>query len=222
MPLRSTVLPARLLRPALIGLIASASTLSACTADSASRQAAVAAAVAKSSPVESTDPVRPRPQPWVGRPVAAAPPSLQADLQVLAAALGPRVIKPLMPAAELHGVVEVRLHPVEGVAAGSEQLITFGVPFPRGSITQAGLSKVRVLDARGQEIPAFVDQLTPWRHINNAALDSTSVRVARIQIRRALGVVHPKRRNPPRRMGLQRPHPVASVAGEPAQTAGSR
>jgi hypothetical protein len=180
-----------LLRPALIGLIASVSTLSACTADSSTPPGTAKSSAAQSSPSDETDPVRPRPQPWAGRPVAAAPPSPQADLQVLAAALGPRVIKPLMPAAELHGIVEVRLHPVEGVAAGSEQLITFGVPFPRGSITQAGLSKVRVLDSRGQEIPAYVEQLTPWRHINNAALDNTSVRVARIQIRRSLGVVHP-------------------------------
>lgn len=196
MPMFSTVLPAMargLMRPALICLFAGTATLSACTADSASvasAKSSPASSSTSSSPVGS-DPVRPRPQPWAARPVAAAPPSPQADLQVLAAALGPRVVKPLMPAAELHGVIEVRLHPIEGVAAGSEQLITFGVPFPRGSITQAGLSKLRVLDSRNQEIPAFVEQLTPWRHINNAALDNTSVRVARIQIRRSLAVVHP-------------------------------
>ena len=161
MTLLSTMSFVRPLRPALVGLIASASMLSACTVDSASRQAAVVAPAAKSTPIGSTDPVRPRPQPWAGRPVVAASPSPQADLKMLAAALGPRALKPLMPDAESYGIVEVRLHPVEGVAAGSEQLITFGLPFPRGSITQAGLSKVRVLDARGQEIPAFVEQLTP-------------------------------------------------------------
>lgn len=191
MNMLSTVSFVRPLRPALVGLIASASMLSACTVDSASRQAAVVASAAKSTPIGSSDPVRPRPQPWAGRPVVAEPPSPQTDLNMLAAALGPRALKPLMPDAESYGIVEVRLHPVEGVAAGSEQLITFGLPFPRGSITQAGLSKVRVLDARGQEIPAFVEQLTPWRHLSNAALDNTSVRVARIQIRRALDVVHP-------------------------------
>ena len=197
MPMSSTVLPTwthGLLAPALIGLIAGTVALVAHPSDAVPtampKSSAVSSTSQPSSPVE-TDPVRPRPQAWVGRPVAAAPPSLQADLQMLAAALGPRVVKPLMPAAELHGVIEVRLHPIEGVAAGSEQLITFGVPFPRGSITQPGLSKLRVLDSRGQEIPAFVEQLTPWRHINNAALDNTSVRVARIQIRRSLSVVHP-------------------------------
>lgn len=197
MRMSSTALPTwthGLLKPALIGLIAGTVTLvahsSSSTLAASPKSSAAQPASTQSTPVDS-DIVRPRPQPWAARPVAAAPPSLQADQQMLAAALGPRAIKPLMPAAELHGVIEVRLHPIEGVAAGSEQLITFGVPFPRGSITQAGLSKLRVLDARNQEIPAFVEQLTPWRHINNAALDNTSVRVARIQIRRSLAVTHP-------------------------------
>ena len=77
-----------LLRPALIGLIASVSTLSACTADSSTPPRAAKSSAAQSSPSDETDPVRPRPQPWAGRPVAAAPPSPQADLQVLAAAVG--------------------------------------------------------------------------------------------------------------------------------------
>lgn len=105
--------------------------------------------------------------------------------------VSPLALKPFLPAAELFGIVDVRLHPVEGVAAGTSQLVTFGVPFPRGSVTQAGLAKVRVLDARGVEIPAYVEQLTPWRHVTNAALDGTSVRVARIQIRRAFTVTYP-------------------------------
>lgn len=124
---------------------------------------------------------------WRDRRIATtdinrAPPPVQ---PAVGGVISPSVLKPLMPPPETAGVFDVRLHPIEGVPTGVEQLVTFGVPFPRGSITQAGLARVRVLDARGAEIPAFVEQLTPWRHLSNAQLDGTSVRVARVQIRRS-------------------------------------
>jgi hypothetical protein len=123
----------------------------------------------------------------------AAPPSVAAPPaeRAVGGVISPNVFKPLMAAAETFGVVDVRLHPIEGVAAGTSQLVTFGIPFPRDSITAAGLSKLRVLNARGVEIPAYVEQLTPWRHINNAALDGTSVRVARVQIRYTFTATYP-------------------------------
>jgi hypothetical protein len=65
------------------------------------------------------------------------------------------------------------------------------VPFPRGSLTQADLAKVLVLNSNGVEIPAFVEQLTPWRHVTNAVLNETSVRVARIQIHYSFSVQYP-------------------------------
>jgi hypothetical protein len=105
--------------------------------------------------------------------------------------LSPRVSKPLIASPERYGILEVRLHPVENIVAGSSQLITFGVPFPRGSITAAGLTTVRVLDRNGAEIPAFVEALTPWRHLNDPQLDGASVRIARIQIRYSLAVAYP-------------------------------
>ena len=124
-----------------------------------------------------------------------ATPRVASILPPTAGAVGgtvsPRVFKPLMAAAETLGVVDVRLHPIEGVAAGTSQLVTFGIPFPRDSIDVAGLAKVRVLTAKGIEIPAYVEQLTPWRHINNAALDGTSVRVARVQIRYTFTATYP-------------------------------
>jgi hypothetical protein len=125
---------------------------------------------------EMRDATPPRPQ---IRPAPAAPPTAAA----VGGIISPNSYKPLMADARAFGVLDVRLHPVEGISTGVSQLVTFGVPFPRGSITVAGLSKLRVLDSKGLEIPAFVEQLTPWRHINTAALDGTSVRVARIQIR---------------------------------------
>ena len=104
---------------------------------------------------------------------------------------GPVALRPLLPATRSMGVTSVRLHPIEGVPAGQAQLVTFGLPFPRGSVTVAGLSKVGVLDAKGREIPAFVEQLTPWRHLSDATLDGASVRVARIQLRYTFTAVYP-------------------------------
>lgn len=92
-----------------------------------------------------------------------------------------RAVEPFFAPAVPQGQLEVRLHPTEGVATGVPVLVTFGVPFPRGSLDAAGLASVRVL-RNGQEIPAHVSQITPWRHRNNAAIDGQSVRVARIQL----------------------------------------
>jgi hypothetical protein len=89
------------------------------------------------------------------------------------------------------GSLTVTLHPTEAVGVGQSTLVTFGVPFPRGSITAAGLSTVRVLK-NGAEVPAFVDQATPWRHATNAALNGASVRVARIQFRHTFTVTFPQ------------------------------
>lgn len=89
--------------------------------------------------------------------------------------------EPFMAAPVTSGNLTVQLVPTEAATPGSNRLVTFGVPFPRGSLTQAGLANVRVFKG-AVEIPAYVDQLTPWRHRLVPALDGTSVRVARIQI----------------------------------------
>jgi hypothetical protein len=123
-------------------------------------------------------------------PSRAAPP-VPPTAPAVGGTVSPGLFKPLMAAAETIGTIDVRLHPVEGVAAGTSQLVTFGIPFPRDSITVAGLSKLRVLNARGVEIPAYVEQLTPWRHVNTAALDGTSVRIARVQIRYTFSAIYP-------------------------------
>jgi hypothetical protein len=84
------------------------------------------------------------------------------------------------PAANV-GSVDVQLVPLADVTAGVQEIVTFGVPFTRGSVTDAQLSQVRVMH-NGVEIPAFVQDLTPWRSIDDAGIDGQSVRVARIQI----------------------------------------
>jgi hypothetical protein len=97
---------------------------------------------------------------------------------------------PFFTPAASSGSLPVKLHPTQGVPTGSPKLVTFGVPLPRGSITVAGLSTVRVMRG-GTELPAYVEQLTPWRHATNPALDGTSVRVMRIQLNYTFAVSYP-------------------------------
>jgi hypothetical protein len=89
------------------------------------------------------------------------------------------------------GSVPVQLVPLANVAAGTPEVVTFGVPFTRGSITPSQLSQLRVLK-NGVEIPAFVEQLTPWRSIDDAGIDGQSVRVARIQIAYTFTTLNPE------------------------------
>jgi hypothetical protein len=107
-----------------------------------------------------------------------------------ACALARAAVNPFVAPPQPTGTLEVRLHATEGIAAGTPKLVTFGVPFPRGSVTNAELANVRVFE-NGTEVPAYVAQLTPWRHRNNAALDGASVRVARIQIQHNVAATFP-------------------------------
>ena len=79
------------------------------------------------------------------------------------------------------GHIVATLVPAQGVFPSGPELVTFGLPFPRGSLTQADLSTVRVLRG-GVEIPAHVEMLTPYRDIDDPAKDGLWVRVARIQL----------------------------------------
>lgn len=94
---------------------------------------------------------------------------------------------PAVPA----GSIAVRLHPTEAVPIGSLQLVSFGLPLPRGSLSEAGLASVRVTDVDGAEIAAHVSQLTPWRHRSDATLDGASVRVALLQFEYRPSIAHP-------------------------------
>jgi len=86
------------------------------------------------------------------------------------------------------GSLEVTLIPSASVAAGASAVVSFGVPFPRGSISEEGLSSLKV-SANGIEIPAFVSQLTPWRHRRSPALNGASVRIALVQVERPFATV---------------------------------
>jgi hypothetical protein len=187
---RATALSAPRLRPVrLLSLFALAFALNACDAGHA--QVRVAGDAAKRRVHNEVLHAGPRGASQRPSGATAASPRPPLTATAVGGTVSPRLFKPLMADAERFGVVDVRLHPVEGVPAGVAQLVTFGVPLPRGSITVAGLSTLRVLDARGVEIPAFVEQLTPWRHATNAAFDNTSVRVARVQIRYTFAAIYP-------------------------------
>src|SRR5687767_4483840 len=80
---------------------------------------------------------------------------------------------------QAQGETTFNLQPIESTAAGVSTRIAFGVPFPRGFVTD--LSKVRILDAGGAEKAASVALLTPWRDLG-ALTDEASVRSALVQI----------------------------------------
>jgi Calx-beta domain/FG-GAP-like repeat/Bacterial Ig-like domain (group 2)/ASPIC and UnbV len=94
-------------------------------------------------------------------------------------------------AAEPTGSVNVQLDPLANVTPGAQEIVTFGVPFTRGSVTPSQLAQVRVLK-NGVEIPAFVEQLASWRSIDDPAVDGQSVRVARVQIAYVFASLNPE------------------------------
>jgi hypothetical protein len=76
------------------------------------------------------------------------------------------------------GEVTITLRPTEAVQAGAPVLVTFGVPFPEGSIEDP--LRIRV-EKDGGEIPAYVDVAAPWRRVGRPG--EGSIRVARVQLR---------------------------------------
>jgi hypothetical protein len=79
------------------------------------------------------------------------------------------------------GSLSVSLRPTEVVTPGSTRLVTFGVPFPRGAVSDPKLVRVY---KRGVEIPAHVDVASPWRSTRPEE-DGKSVRVVRVQVETA-------------------------------------
>ncbi len=91
------------------------------------------------------------------------------------------------------GLIEVKLYPMENVATGTPTLVTFGVPFTRGTLLPSETSKIRILPTAtsNTEIPANVSQVTPWRHLTNTAINNQSVRIVKIQIQHTFNVTYP-------------------------------
>ncbi len=93
----------------------------------------------------------------------------------------PKGVESFFAPAQKSGSMDVKLFPTEEVSEGTPTLVTFGVPFPRDSVKVQHLDRVKVLKD-GVEIPAFVEELTPWHHVSRSEIDNKSVRIARIQI----------------------------------------
>jgi len=71
------------------------------------------------------------------------------------------------------------LQPIESVQLNSSEMISFGMPFPKGYLENT--STIRLLDASGNEIPIFTKVLTPWRNLSTGA-DEASLRSVLIQL----------------------------------------
>lgn len=62
------------------------------------------------------------------------------------------------------GNVAVTLHPGATILAGEVTKVTFGVPFPRGTVDN--ISQVIVTDTHGQEIPSNISEVTRWNSLS--------------------------------------------------------
>jgi hypothetical protein len=99
-------------------------------------------------------------------------------------------LEPFFAPAQPSGSIEIKLFPMENVQSGNPTIVTFGIPFTRGSLDPTDLTNLRILK-NNQEIPAFVEILTPWRHLEDPGIDIRSVRVARVQISYTFSVSYP-------------------------------
>lgn len=89
------------------------------------------------------------------------------------------------------GELVIKVHPTEGWGSGTTSIVTFGMPFPRGSVRAEDLPRIRLLNAQRQEVPVYVEALTPWRHAVDQSKNGTSVRVVRMQFQHSPNVSHP-------------------------------
>jgi hypothetical protein len=80
--------------------------------------------------------------------------------------------------------ITATLHYTAGAPPATPVLVSFGLPFPKKFITEAGL--IRVKNAAGVEIPAHVRVLVPWRDLATGT-DLPSIRSALIQVNITFG-----------------------------------
>ncbi|MFC1551522.1 hypothetical protein ACFL6P_03035 [Candidatus Latescibacterota bacterium] len=101
------------------------------------------------------------------------------------------VSAPFYSPPQTSGSIPVRLYPTEHVSLGKPTLVTFGMPFTRGSITESDLDTVRLISGGNTGIEIYIDQLSTWRHVSDTAFNGTSVRVARLQFVYTFSVSYP-------------------------------
>lgn len=75
--------------------------------------------------------------------------------------------------------VDVTVHCADDVQG--IQTVSFGLPFPRGQIDDAG--RVHVAAISGAELPSDVSELARWRHLTDPARDGKSIRSVLVTFR---------------------------------------
>lgn len=85
------------------------------------------------------------------------------------------------------GFVVATLHPTDAATMGSAIVVSFGVPFPRGTVDEVG--SIRVTDESGVEIPAHIEELARWRSLSGGSV--SSVRSALVQLSRTFSSATP-------------------------------
>ena len=86
------------------------------------------------------------------------------------------------------GAADVTLHPSAQAVGVANQTVVFGVPFPKGTVSD--VNQIRVLDSNNQEIPSQVSVINSWRDFQNPA-NITSIRSARIVVQRTFSSTTP-------------------------------
>jgi hypothetical protein len=87
------------------------------------------------------------------------------------------------------GRVPVTLHPGTTVANGQPVTVAFGVPFPRGLVTD--LDMLRVVDAEGAELPSHIVELARWRRLGSSS-GAESIRAALFYIEASFSTGAPR------------------------------
>lgn len=85
------------------------------------------------------------------------------------------------------GFVTATLHPTDAAPIGTAIVVSFGVPFPRGTVASA--TSIRVTDEAGTELAAHVEELTRWRSLSGGA--EGGVRAALVQLSTTLASTTP-------------------------------
>ncbi len=63
------------------------------------------------------------------------------------------------------GTIEITLHPGASVNLGTNQLVSFGVPFPRSTVN--AITDIIVTDRQGNELASDIKELTRWHSLSD-------------------------------------------------------
>ena len=102
---------------------------------------------------------------------------------------GPDAPATVPPLSDLDGTVAVSLHPNHASAIGRPTMASFGVPFPRGLVSDA--SKLVVRDATGRELRSHVQPVLTWRTLGDRRPSDGSLRAALFHVEVALAADEP-------------------------------